>query len=77
MPRNIFADLPDREIVSRDLALMPRCSACKTPDRNPRIPAMFHLAHPFGPCEVYSDRFGGVCGCTHEEAPPDQEDQGA
>lgn len=73
MPRDIFADLPrEVEVKPRDVTYGPRCPACKSPDPK-GMPPMFHMAHPFGPCELYSDRYG-LCGCTYEEEENGQAD---
>jgi hypothetical protein len=44
---------------------MPRCPFCKTESpitEGFRPGAMFHPAHPFGPCQVIEE--GVPCGCT-------------
>jgi len=44
---------------------MPRCPFCKSEPRpiagSHKPGAMFHPAHPFGPCQVLTD--GAACGC--------------
>jgi hypothetical protein len=54
-------------VKHRNLGSNPRCPACKS---EPPFTgegywpgAMFHPAHPFGPCWVTEE--GIPCGCTH------------
>jgi hypothetical protein len=59
-----WSDKPPDWIKPRNLGALPRCPYCKSeaPIMSGHQPgAMFHPAHPYGPCQVRTD--GEVCGC--------------
>ena len=51
------------EVRPRELAMLPRCPDCTSPDPSGR-PPMFHPAHRWGPCWV---RLPDGELCAHQE----------
>jgi hypothetical protein len=66
---NTWSDKPLDWIKPRNLGAMPRCPYCKSESQitsgTYKPGAMFHPAHPYGPCQVRTD--GEVCGCLLNE----------
>jgi hypothetical protein len=53
-------------VKPRDVVSNPRCPDCWSPDRNPKLPPMMHIAHPWGPCQMRDIGRDEVCGCTSQ-----------